>query len=193
MTAKICLLGLLLLANATAFAYGSQYDFLAKQTLRIGGEFPAQTFEKTADDLKRVFEKYKPALDADTKIISPLRITGSQRRPSLSMTVEKCVFFVCKRVTLDADISVSETSGKCERNLTMAIDLKRSTQDLTDVYDQIDVGICLNKSDLVLTSEARRAPKYDTGMVQQEIFKLLKKQITPIIDALDSTLKENAR
>jgi hypothetical protein len=201
MTAKTCLpalfsgllLGALALLANSSSAYASQYDFLAKQTLRIGGEFPTQTFEKTADDLKRVFEKYKPALDSDTTVISPLRISGSQRRPSLSMTVEKCVLFVCKRVTLNADISVSETAGSCERNLVMEIDLKRSTQDLTDVYDQIDVGICLNKNDLVLTSQARQAPSYDTGMIQQEIFKLLKKQITPIIQALDLTLKENAR
>lgn len=181
------------LFTAPTSAYAAQYDFLAKQTLRITGEFPDKTFEKTADDLKTVFLKYRPALDSDTKVISPLRITGSQRRPSLAMTVEKCVFFVCKQITLDADISVSETSGRCERNLVMSIDLKRSTQDLTNIYDQIDVGICLSKNDLVLNAQARQAPRYDTGMVQQEIFKLLKKQISPIIQALDATLKENAR
>ncbi len=185
----LVMVGLFCVSAASA----AEYDFLAKQTLTVQGSEPRRTLDDTAADLRAVFEKYEPALDSGTRIVRPLRISGSQREPNLNIILEKCVIFICKTVELDAVVSVAETNGKCESNMVMSVNLNKSSQDLTDVYDQIDVNICLNGRNLDMDAHARRADRYSSGPVQQEIFKLLRLQIKPIVTAVDETLKEKAR
>ncbi len=179
------------LMSSFAFAAGS--DFINQTRLTITGANPAQTLEWTAEDLQAVFYKYKPALDSGTRIVRPLVIGGTRREPTLSITLEKCVLFVCQTVDLNADVSITPSQGSCSRNMVMKVDLNRSSQILTDVYESIDVTACLNGKTLDLRAEARHASKYSTGPVQQETFKMLKMQIDPIVKALDATLRENAK
>ncbi len=181
----------LLLAGSVAQAAGS--DFITQKKLKVSGADPIKTVERTTDDLRSVFEKYQPALDADTRVVRPLQIKGSRREPTMSMSLEKCVLFICQTVDLNADMSTEPAKGSCDRNFVMKIDLERSSQLVTDLYQSIDVKACLKGSSLELRAEAIHAPRHERGPLQEEAFRLLKAQIDPIMKALNTSLKENAQ
>jgi hypothetical protein len=194
-TSKI-ILGLVASLFSTCLAWGGDSDFLAQQQIGFTDKNPDAVLIKLTDDLKSVFERYHVALDAGSKVVSPLKVSGSRSNPIVQVSIEKCVFVVCKTVDLDAEASWREVSGPCKHNYSLRIDLGRSSQDLTDVYDRIDGKICYNsqgtKATLDVAAAAHHSPTYSQGLIQGQIFKLLQLQVGPIIKAINDTIKANA-
>ncbi|MFN7727980.1 MAG: hypothetical protein ACK5P7_02365 [Bdellovibrio sp.] len=189
---SILILALALFSSQKAMAAS---DALAQQSIKIVAKDVDVVLEKTIGNVKSIFNRYKVALDSSTKILSPLQVGGTQTNPTIKVTMEKCVMFICQTVSLDAEITVRTVSGRCEKNYAMAVDLSRSSKTLTDIYDQLNVNICFNKNSTGgqadLIASAQQAANYSSGIVQREIFKLLQLQVKPIITALNETLRSN--
>lgn len=178
---------------STVPAWAQRYDLLARQQVAVPGADPQRTFLTTADDPRGIFERYQPKMDGGSTLVAPLKISGSRQTPRLQMSIRKCVAIVCKTVDLDAQVSVREVNGVCERDFVMELDLSRSGQMLTDVYDRFEVQICYGSGNgnarLDLTARARQAASYDSGIVQNEIFKLLQVQTPAIKTAIEASLR----
>ena len=178
------------------FAHAADSDFLAQKSLIILNSNPEQVFERTADNPKAIFERYEPKLDSSSKIVNPLRIGGTQDNPTIKVSIRKCVSFICQTVDLDAEVTLKEARGSCDRNFLMQADLRRSSDTLSDTYDRLDVTICYRntksgEAKLDLTATARHASRYSTGIVQRQILDFLQLQIQPITRALAETLRAN--
>ena len=183
----------LILSN---FAWGAS-DLLARHTIRVQGPDAEAALNLTIQNPRAIFEKYEPVVGSGSEITSPLRLGGTESHPVLLMSIRKCVFVICKTVDLDAEISIREVTGKCDRNFMMDADLARSGQMLTDVYDRFNVSICFKKAaagdgTLDFTAQAHQAPSYSSGIVQRNIFEMLQLQIGPITKAINDTLRNNS-
>ena len=175
-------------------AKAADSDFLAQETINIGTTSDA-TLDRVTNDIRSVFYKYKPAVDSSSKITKQLRVGGSSTHPVLQVSIQKCVLFVCKVVDLDAEVSITQVQGHCARNLLMNVDLAKSSTMLTDVYDHLNVGICLSRTrdgqgNLKMIGEAHHAAQYSSGIIQKQIFGLLQLQVKPIVKALIETINE---
>jgi hypothetical protein len=194
-TSKI-VLGLLAGVFSTSLAWSADSDFLAQQQISFTDKAPDTVLVKLTDDLKAVFERYHVALDSGSKIVSPLKVGGSRTNPTLQVSIEKCVVFICKTVDLDAEAMWKEIKGTCQHTYALRVDLTRSSKDLSDVYDRIDGKICYNsngtKATFDLQAAAHHAPTYQQGMIQGQVFNLLKLQVAPIVKAINDTIKANA-
>jgi len=170
-------------------------DRLIKTQFDIRAAEPEAVLNKTIENLKGVFQRYKPALDSNTEIVSPLKVGGTAARPNFSVGLRKCVFVVCETVDLEAAISLREVSGGCERNLVLDADLRRSSARMSDNFRALKVDICFQSkgTNARITTEAWaiRAPSYSDGLVTDEILKMLKMQIQPMSDALKKSLIAN--
>lgn len=178
-----------------SFAHADS-DFLAQKTLSIVNANPEQVFERTADNPKAIFERYEPKLDSSSKIVSPLRIGGTQDNPTLKVSIRKCVGLICQTVDLDAEVTLKESRGSCDRNFLMQADLRRSSDTLSNTYDRLDVTICYRNTKsgearLDLNASAHHASRYSGGIVQRQIMDFLQLQIQPITRALAETLRAN--
>jgi len=186
-------------ANARNYGLGNgSADFISQQVMPISGPDAEAALNQTVAELHDVFARFEPALDSETKIISPPQVSGTEAQPRLRVSMEKCVFFICKTVDIDADISIHEASGSCDRNLTLVADLARSSELLTSTYATLQVSICFKKAaagagSITLVAEATHAAAYSTGIVQQQLFQTLKLQTSPIIAALKQTLDRNTQ
>lgn len=189
---------LVLLLSSLAVSFSAlaapEHDFLAQKNIQIQSDDPGRVFERTADNPKAIFQRYKPKLDSGSKITSPLQIGGTQANPTIKVSVRKCVAIICQTVDLDAEVSIRETSGSCKKNYALSADLRRSSATLADTYDRLDVTICYqqskaNEAQLQLAAYAHRAPRYDGGVVQKEIMEFLQLQVQPITQALAETLR----
>jgi hypothetical protein len=174
----------------------ASHDFLAQKNLRILNANPMMVFERTADNPKSIFQRYKPKLDSGSRIVSPLQIGGTQKNPTVKVSIRKCVAIICQTVDLDATVSIQEVSGSCDRNFAMYADLRRSSPTLSDTYDRLDVSICYNdftvgEAKLELGAYAHRAAKYSSGPIQREVLDFLQLQVQPIVQALAETLRAN--
>ena len=170
-------------------------DLLAQESIKYQAANPDAVLQATVDNIKSVFDRYQVKLDRGMTIISPLQVGGTQNNPTIKTTIKKCVAFICKTVTLDAVVSISKSKGNCRANFVMTVDLDRSSQDLTDVYSRFDVKVCMNSNTqnakIDLIASAKHAESYSEGIIQNEIFKILQLQISPIVSALSQTLKAN--
>ena len=182
-------MGILFLFSALASAR-AQSDFLAHQTIQIPGNQPEASLQHVEDNLRSVFERYQPAVDYSLTLVNPVQVGGTLTEPTMKLTLEKCVLIVCKDVNLDAEMSLSQVSGPCDRNLLLVAELGRSSEILTNVYDRFEVQICLKKTQglLDLTASAHQALSYSTGIVQGQILKVLQMQIGPILTAVQQEL-----
>ncbi len=195
---KISVLGLSFLALcASATSFGAT-DVLAKQSLTFKSAQPDQTVTDTVADVKAIFEKFQPQIDSGSRIVSPLVVGGTQSQPVIKVSIEKCVLFICKTVDMDAEMSISEKHGSCDRNFILHSELGRSSSILTDVYSSFDVQICYtNKAGqgprVDLVALANQAPTYEGGIIQQQIFAMLQLQIKPIVAAVNATLKAHSK
>jgi hypothetical protein len=191
---KIFLIVLTLLSTNITLAQNSD-DFLAKESVNFQAQKPAEILDVTLDNVQSVFQRYKANHGPGVTVISPLQIGGTRDNPTVKTTTRRCVAFICKTITLDAVISVEETQGNCTANYLMKMDLNRSSQDLAEVYSQINIKFCLKSAgqnaSLELTGSAKRAATYSEGRIQKEILKSLQLQISPIVLALNQTLKAN--
>ena len=176
-------------ANALAAA-----DFLAQATVKMESTRSAEVIGRVAADPKAVFQRYQPALDGSSKIVRPVQVTGPADRPVMQVSIQKCVAFICETVDLDALISLQEVRSSCDRSYRLTADLSRSSPRVRDVYDRLDVQICYKASPdgrgtLQLSAAANQAPSYSEGFVQNEMLKLLRLQVTPIVKAVELTIK----
>jgi len=116
-----------------SFTAAADSTFLAQKTISINNTKSSEILDRTVADARMVFQKFQMALDSSSKIIVPKKITGTPTRPVMTITVEKCVFIVCQTIELDAEVEVSETRGKCDRNFMITANLARSSAQLRDV------------------------------------------------------------
>lgn len=167
-------------------------DPLAKESFSYSANDPGLVLEKTAANLKAVFKRYQPALDSSTTIVSPLKVGGSDSRPTINVVLKKCVLFVCETVELDASISMRDVAGKCQRQFVLDADLRRSSKTMSDNYQALKVDICYRssgqKGQIDIDAFAVRAPTYSEGVVTDEILKMLVLQVKPMSEALRKTL-----
>ena len=189
-------LALILLQVPLARAIPATSDSIGKLQIKITSNNSEVVLNKTLGDIRAIFQRYQPALDSQTKIKSPTKVSGSSTRPFFEVTLEKCVLILCQTVDMRADISVKDSEGKCTKNLVLRADLTRSSEILSNVYDSLDVGVCYQRSadgqgTLTLTGSAHHAPKYSGGPIQSEIYQLLKLQLNPIANATKKVLQQN--
>lgn len=170
-------------------------DKLAKGTITINSSNSEAVLDRTLGDLRAVFKRLRPNPDGGTWV-KELVVSGTRSNPIMQMSLRKCVAFVCETVDLDADVSMREVRGECDRNFVVEADLSRSSKILTDYYRRLDTSICFNKSSsgkgtLIAEAVAIRAPGFKNGVIQKEILSTLKAQARPIIYAVDESLKAN--
>jgi hypothetical protein len=170
-------------------------DRLASTEFTFRANNPDRVMEITTAKLKEVFERYRPAVDSNTTIISPLQVTGSQTNPRIQMTAKKCVLFQCQTVKLDASITLREVSGSCRQNYVLNADLSRSGEILARNYDALSVNICYSsaRANARVQGEAfaLRASTYEGGIIANEILKMLALQIPPMSKAIRESLAAN--
>lgn len=189
---RISVLIPLLAICASVVSQAASSDPLAKESFFFTASDPGLVLEKTAGNLKAVFKRYQPALDSSTTIVSPLKVGGSDSRPTINVVLKKCVLFVCETVELDASISMRDVAGKCQRQFVMDADLRRSSKAMSDNYQALKVDICYRssgqKGQIDIDAFAIRAPSYSEGVVTDEILKMLGLQVKPMSEALRKTL-----
>lgn len=170
-------------------------DRLAKGQLSIDSRDSEAVVDRTLDDLRAIFKRFRPNPDGGTWV-NELVVSGTKHNPILRMSLRKCVAFICETVDLDADVTLREERGECDRNFVLEADLSRSSQMMTDYYRRLDTNICFNKNSngkgsLTAVATAIRAPGFSKGIVQKQILSTLKAQANPIIEAVDESLKAN--
>lgn len=185
------LLALVTLASQAALADST---FLAEKVIPLNSTRANDVLDKTAADIRMVFQKFELALDSSTKIVVPKKVTGSATRPVMTVTAKKCVLFVCETIELDAESDIREVSGRCDRNFILTANLSRSSKQLREIYDRLEVAVCFKagadgKNTLKLTGQAHHAAQYNEGLIQNELFKMLQLQVAPLSKALQETLK----
>lgn len=188
---KLVTLALLALVAQPAFADST---FLAEKIIPLNSTRANDVLDRTAADIRMVFQKFELALDSSTKIVVPKKVTGTPTRPVMTVTAKKCVLFVCETIALDAESDIREVSGACDRDFILTSNLGRSSQQLRDIYDRLEVSVCYKagqdgKGTLKLVGHARHAAKYNEGLIQKELFKMLQLQVAPLSKALQETLK----
>jgi len=185
-------------ALATAFlssaAGGADADFLGKQQIKIDSKNSEVVLGRVLGDIRQVFENYQPAVDSSTTVTSPVQVSGSSTHPFMQVTMKKCVFLFCETVEMKADITAREVSGKCDKNIVLKADISRSSDILSNLYDSLDFTICYSRAQdgtgvLDYAGSAHRAPSYQGGIVQGEVYGLMKLQVAPIGVAIKKALK----
>ncbi len=168
--------------------------FLAQKTIPVSSTRSSEVIDRTLDDMRMVFQKFEMALDSQTKIVTPKKVTGSAGRPVMTVTVRKCILFICETMDLEAAIDAREVSGKCDRNFMITANLSRSSEKVREVYDRLDTNVCYKaipdgKGTLLLVGYAHHASTYQEGFIQKELFKMLQLQVAPLVKAVQETLK----
>ena len=180
-------------ALASTFA-GSGSDPLAQTSVLVPGPRGDAALDRSLADLKGIFQRFVPGLDSSSEIVKPLVVSGSPNRPLVTVSIRKCVAFLCQTVDLDASAEIRELSGPCARNYLLRVDLSRSSPSLADTYDRLDVIGCYQtrgdgSGTLYLEASAHQAPRYSQGLVQREIVKMLGLQVAPITKAIQESLR----
>lgn len=178
----------------SSIAGAAASDFLGKQQVKMNSSHSEAIFNKALGDLRSVFQNYSPAVDSSTRIVSPLQVSGSSTRPYIEVTMEKCVLLFCKTVELKASVDAQEVSGKCAKNIALTADLARSSEILSSLYSSLDFTLCYNRNQdgtgtIEFSGSARRARSYRGGVVQGEVYNLMKLQVAPISAAIKKTMK----
>jgi hypothetical protein len=184
-------MGYLFLALLFSSSAWAQMDALGSRSLNVLGADAETKLNGIATNLNQVFQLFRPQLDSDSEIVTPYAVSGSAQNPSLSFAVRKCVLgIVCQMVNLRAQLSLTEVRGPCDRNLSLNIDLSRSSANLANEYRAVQGNICFHRASgrLDLLGYAVRAPRYTSGIVAEEILGFLKLQVDPIVDALQRVL-----
>lgn len=188
---------ILTLALASSFASQSVFatsDVLDHEELVFSGPEPEAKLMTAMSDLKSVLKRFHPVLQKGSTLLSGPSVSGTARHPILKMSIEKCVLMICKKVNLDAEVSMRENSGPCDRNIVINADLARSGSPLADIYLDLVLNICyknesIEQGRLKVTASAVRAPTFGTGMVQGAVTKSLTLQIQALVDALERSLR----
>lgn len=186
---------LLVLVAQTAHA---DSDSLARTSINIPGPHADLALTKTAADMRAVFQRYVPGLDSGSSIVTPLRVTGTAEHPVITVSIKKCVTFICETVDMEGSISMREIPGQCARNFALQIDLSRSSSRISDMYDRLDTTVCFKPNAdgsgvLNLDASLHQARNYSDGFMQGQVFHMMELQVAPMTKALSETLRANAK
>ena len=181
-----------LLLSVVAF---SESDFLDRRSLTIPAGNPEAAVRATLANPRAMFDFYQPKLDDGTKLLRPISVTGSNENPHLSVGIEKCIFVICQKAEIEADISVREESGSCDRNWRLEMDISQSSAIASDEYDLIYVNACFKKDDggvptVELEGFARRGRRFQSGIAQNTILNFLRLQVSPMGSAFLASVKK---
>lgn len=193
-TSSFKFIALILFSTLGISAFAAN-DRLATGTIVIDSRDPEGVLNRTLDDLKAVFKRFHPSADGG-EWVHELVVGGTKMNPTLQMSLKKCVAFICETVDLDAEVSLREERGNCDRNFVLEADLQRSSQMLTDYYRRLDTTICFRrtsngKGEISAVATAIRTSGFKKDIVQKQILSTLKAQANPIIEAVDESLKAN--
>ena len=170
-------------------------DPLQILNFKMSATNPDATLDATVAKLRTLFLYYRPVFGADTTVISPLRVSGSEINPVLDLTVEKCVFGICKTVALHGLVGIRATRGNCARNYLLAVDLSHSSASLANEYRSLEVEVCYNslgsRATIGLSAYAIRARGYSGGVVANQILDMLRLQVQPMSEAMVKALRAN--
>jgi hypothetical protein len=171
-------------------------DFLDRATLTVNRPNAEAVVQRTTEQLRPLFERFQFAIKSDTQVTSPKTVEGPMHRPIIKISIKKCVAFVCESAAIDAEITMQTVSGPCQRNWVMEMDLSRSTDNVSRMYQRVLVPVCYmndrNSSAGVLTIEAHalRGRQFETGFRQETILRFLRNQIPPMVKALQDHLSQ---
>lgn len=193
-TSSFKFIALICLTALGSVAYAAN-DRLATGTIAIDSRDSEGVLNRTLDDLRAVFIRFHPSADGG-EWVHELVVGGSKMNPTLKMSLRKCVAFICETVDLDAEVSLREERGNCDRNFVLEADLQRSSQMLTDYYRRLDTEICFMRTsngngELRAVATAIRTSGFKKDIVQKQILSTLKAQANPIIRAVEESLKAN--
>ena len=171
-------------------------EMLAREAVYFSSSNGDTVLLNTAADLRSFFQRFHPAVDSSSRILSGPVVSGSTKNPRLQVSIQKCVLVICKTVELDSYISAAVVHGPCARNLIVTTDLTRSSQILSGLYDALEVHICLNPnsqygSELRAVAVAHQAPTYSRGPIQRTALQILQLQAPNMIQALKESLAIN--
>jgi len=171
-------------------------DSLAAKPFDFKAANPAQVMQATANNLKDIFLRYKPEFDSSTKIITPYAVSGTETNPVISVTVQKCVLFMCPTITLDGTTEIKPISGgSCDAQYLLSADLTRSSSLLANSYNELLVNICYHTTPtgghIDIKASAQRGPSYSGNPLDKEVFQMLLLQIAPMSAALQKSLAAN--
>lgn len=190
---KISFVSALVLSTFSISAH-AESTFLAQKTIPVNSTRSNEVIDRTLADMKMVFQKFELALDSQTKIVKAKEVSGSAARPIMTVTVKKCIAFICETMDLEAAVDAREVNGKCDRDFVITANLSRSSDKVREVYDRLDTNICFKasadgKGSLLLVGYAHHAATYRDGFIQKELFKMLQLQVNPLVKAVQDTLK----
>ncbi len=187
------LLGFALLISTQVFAQNG--EVLLQKNLTLKTANIGQVMAKTEANIKVFADNFKVRLDSKTKIVSAPQIIGPVLQPVYKITVKKCVLFICQTVALDAEFSLKKSTGQCNYNYILRVDLQRSSALLSDLYSAISAGICVQKSATGGVASVQvnllHAPNYSTGIVQKQAFDLISLQAESILETVKAVMKFN--
>lgn len=172
----------------------AESTFLAQKSIPMQSTRSNELLDRTLADLRMVFQRFQFALDSSTTIVVPKKVTGTAERPVMTVTVKKCILFICETMVLDAEVSAREVSGSCTRNFQIHSNLGRSDHKVRDIYDSLDVSVCFKegregRNTLTFVGHAHHGPGYRQDFVQQELVKMLQLQVEPLVKAVQDTLR----
>ncbi len=187
------LLGFALLISTQVFAQNG--EVLLQKNLTLKTANIGQVMAKTEANIKVFADNFKVRLDSKTKIVSAPQVIGPVLQPVYKITVKKCVLFICQTVALDAEFSLKKSTGQCNYNYILRVDLQRSSALLSDLYSAISAGICVQKSATGGVASVQvnllHAPNYSTGIVQKQAFDLISLQAESILETVKAVMKFN--
>ncbi len=183
------------LASYTSRAQTS--DLLQQAKIKITTSDLSQLIDETTSDIRAFAENFEINLDSKSKITKPKTVTGSVLEPVLRISVRKCVFIICQTVDLDAQFRLDKVANtgteKCDHKYLLTVDLGRSTDTLSNLYNRIESTICMKEvkggANVKLGTSIVRADSYEEGIVQRQTFDLIKRQSEAILNSLISVLK----
>lgn len=191
----ILLFSAVLLQGALSFASGS-WDHVSNGALDINNPNAEVVLTRTVNDLKALFEIYRPAIGGGVKIVRPKRVTGTMSNPRMTMSIEKCLGIFCQTVDLVGDASIKPTTGQCKLNWLIDLDISKSSAIVSDLYDRLQVEACYNgitdqTGKLKMIGKIRRGNSYEEGDIQQAILEVLRGQFEPLSQALIASMKRH--
>lgn len=187
-----------LLTLFPAIGFAAKYQKIYQTKMSVSGNDAETSVENALLDLAGLFDRYRVRLDSTTRLLSPLRRSGSKTKPVIKAKIEKCVFIVCERARLVGFATVREYNGKCDRNWEINLDLARSDRIISDVYDSLQVRACFHhrrgsRATLKLTGYVGKSRAYQSGFTQNTIYAFLKRQVPAVVLAFKKNLARHTR
>ena len=187
---------LILISLGTILASADQgLDQLLKKTLILKSPSIDKVLAKTETNIKVFADNFNVRLDSGSKIVAAKKVGGTLLQPVLNITIRKCVFLFCQTIDLDAEFDLKVVNGTCDLNYELNVDLRRSSQMLTDLYSNILTQICIKKNATGATAALQvdliHASTYQAGIVQKQAFNLISLQGQSLLETFKSVMMLN--